>query len=94
MQALFSLKPRSAPCPEVGFSELGEGGRLLDGVSLHDALDGLPDRGEGDAAVEEGFDGGFVGGVHDGGQCAAGLAGVAGEAQRGEDIIARRFKMQ
>ena len=40
-------------------------------------------------AVEEGVDGDFVGGVEDGGQGAAGLAGPAGEVEGGEIVAAR-----
>ncbi len=60
----------------------------------HDALDGLPDAGEGDLAIEEGIDGDFVGGVEDGGKRAADGAGVAGEVEGREIIHAGGFEVQ
>ncbi len=66
-------------------------GRL---VGVHDAGYGLPDLGEGDAAVEEGGDGDFVGGIEDGWESAAFGAGADGEVEGWEDVAARGFEVE
>ena len=48
-------------------------------VMRHGATDGFGDVGEADATVHEGFHCDLVGGVQDGGQRAADLAGLARE---------------
>ena len=60
----------------------------------HDALDGVPDAGEAELAIEEGLDGDFVGGIEHGGEGAADGAGVAGEVDGGEVIDARGLEVE
>lgn len=75
-------------CGLVGGEDFREGGGVGGGVGFHDVGDGLPDVGELDGARAEGIDGDFVGGVEDGGEGAAGKAGLTGELEGGEGVVA------
>ena len=57
-----------------------------DFVPVHRAGHGAGDVLERDAALAEGFDGDFVGGVEHGGQRAPDVTGTAGEVQGGETL--------
>ena len=82
----------SRPALRVRFDEGLQGGMCDDLMGGRDALDGVPDAGEAELAVEEGLDGDFVGCIEHGGQGAADGASVAGEVDGGKSSTPRASK--
>jgi len=78
--------------PGVGIEDLVEGGMGDNFVFVHCAADGLGNLREVDAAIDEGINGNFVGGVKDCGKCAADFAGFAGELEGWETFGIRFFE--
>ena len=61
-------------------------------MGVHDLADDVPDLSESETAVHEGFDGDFVGCVHDGRHGSAEFPRPAGECQRRESVFSWCFE--
>ena len=91
-------KQMSAGCliagPRIGFENLLERGMAHNLMCVHGSPDVFGNLGKVYAAIDEGFDGDFVGGVQNGGKCATDFAGFASELKGGEAFKIRFFESE